>query len=162
MYSRNVFLLWFYQVMITYINSGKTTTVVRSSCPLDHVLLFHGRDEATLTFLQRTFDRNLQRAKKLMALAAESKLVFRYTNGSEVVTVVVIVSSRTNSWGVVVVVVVVVVVIVVVVVVVVVVIVVVVVVVVVAAVVGNSGSGILLAVVVVVVVALAVVVLVIV
>ena len=104
MYSRNVFLLWFYQVMITYINFGKTTTVVRSSCPLDHVLLFHGRDEATLTFLRRTFDRNLQRAKKLMALAAESKLVFRYANGSEVVTVVVvvvvvIVSSRTNSRG---------------------------------------------------------------
>lgn len=70
--------------MISYARSG----AVRSSCPLDHVLLYHGKDEATLTFLQRTFDRNLERAKKLMAMAAESKLVFRYANGSEVDVVV--------------------------------------------------------------------------
>jgi len=73
--------------MISYARSG----AVRSSCPLDHVLLYHGKDEATLAFLQRTFGRNLKRAKKLMAMAAESKLVFRYANGSEVEVVVVVV-----------------------------------------------------------------------
>jgi len=79
-----------YQALISHVRSGKSKseTVVRSSCPLDHVLLYHGKDEATLTFLQRTFDRNLERAKKLMAMAAESKLVFRYANGSEVDVVV--------------------------------------------------------------------------
>ena len=79
--------------MISYARSG----VVRSSCPLDHVLLYHGKDEATLTFLQRTFDRNLERAKKLMAMAAESKLVFRYANGSEVELPVAVMIMLVNT-----------------------------------------------------------------
>ena len=72
-----------FQTMIRYVQSGKKELVLRSSCPLDHLLLFHGRDEAIVAFLKRTFDSNLEKAKQLMALAAESKLVFQYANGSE-------------------------------------------------------------------------------
>ena len=69
--------------MIRYVQSGEKELVLRSLCPLDHLLLFHGRDDAIMTFLQQTFESNLDKAKHLMALAAESKLVFRYANGSE-------------------------------------------------------------------------------
>lgn len=71
------------QTLIRYVQSGTNETAIRSSCTLDHLLLYHGKDKAIIAFLQRTFQRNLLRAKKLMALAAESKLVFQYANGSK-------------------------------------------------------------------------------
>ena len=83
MYEVLYWFLLFLQTMIRYIHSGKKELVLRSSCPLDRELLFHGRDEATIAFLRSTFESNLQRAKQLMALAAESKLVYRYANGSQ-------------------------------------------------------------------------------
>ena len=59
-------------------NSRRQT--VTGTCPLDNLLLFHGRDEGTIQFLRETFETNLKRAQQLAVLAANASLYL--TNGS--------------------------------------------------------------------------------